>query len=273
MLRQRLPALATVGSVVKLASRGTHIHPRRRTLVRCHGFAQHQQVGVLLRQAAREQLPGLAAGAAASYAELGLGGASEFGAFDGHGEQSFLFGRRHRHAESEARRQAAGNVGPFFAVKTGFVEAAMVLLIQALGVAGMRQQMVYALSHLGKFFGLKIGAHALVEGLPGGAAVARAEGAGGRDGDDDSSLAQTLNGMQAHSARAGVPAAARGVRRQRGHLGPGLPPVRSEERRVGKERRSRWSPYHSKKRSAKRDSPPRFSLKTSRHRTGTSRGG
>src|ERR1035441_5824656 len=29
------------------------------------------------------------------------------------------------------------------------------------------------------------------------------------------------------------------------HGGPGMPAMRSEERRVGKECRSRWSPYHS----------------------------
>src|SRR2546422_726594 len=32
--------------------------------------------------------------------------------------------------------------------------------------------------------------------------------------------------------------------------------VRSEERRVGKECRSRWSPYHSKKRKLQRESAP-----------------
>src|SRR2546425_12516213 len=35
-----------------------------------------------------------------------------------------------------------------------------------------------------------------------------------------------------------------------------VPPIRSEERRVGKERRSRWSPDHYKKKSAA-PSPPR----------------
>src|SRR5689334_25050212 len=39
--------------------------------------------------------------------------------------------------------------------------------------------------------------------------------------------------------------------RHEGDLGEGLLQVRSEERRVGKECRSRWSPYHEKKKEYK----------------------
>src|ERR1039458_5231826 len=232
MLRQRAPTFAAVGGVVNLAAGRAHIHSGGRPVVRCHGLAQYQQVRVALRQAARQQAPGFAAVAAARYAELALGRAAVFGPCDGHREERFLFGCRDRHPESEARRHAAGNVGPLLAVETGFVEAAMVLLIQALGVAWVRQQMMHALPHLGEFLRLEIGAHALVEGLPGGAAIARAERAGRGDRHYHPSLAKALNGMQAHAARAGVPAAARRVRRERWHLRPRLPPVRAAEQRA-----------------------------------------
>src|ERR1039458_5420672 len=118
MFGQRGPAFAAIGGVVDLAAGCAHIHTGGRAVVRCHGFAQYEEVRVALRQAARQEFPGLAAVAAARYAELARGRAAVFSAFDGYREQRFRLGCRDRHAESETRRQAARDVGPLLAVRS-----------------------------------------------------------------------------------------------------------------------------------------------------------
>ena len=59
---------------VDLAAGGAEIDAAAVQRVNGHGVAQHVDVAVLLRQAAGERFPLVAAGAAAVHAELALGG-------------------------------------------------------------------------------------------------------------------------------------------------------------------------------------------------------
>ena len=83
--------------------------------------------------------------------------------------------------------------------------------------------------------GMYCGVQPLVDRLPGLAAVVGAEGAGGRDGDEDPLRVAGIeeDGVQAHAAGARLPVGTGAVAAQAGQLLPGLAAVgRAEERRV-----------------------------------------
>src|SRR5579859_7141164 len=105
MLRQRLPAIPGVPGIENLSTGGAEIDAGWVAIVRRHRFAQDQQIGVLLRQPLFEQLPRLAAVAAAPDLEAAVQIASKLGSFNWHGEQRLLLRGRHRERKTETARQ------------------------------------------------------------------------------------------------------------------------------------------------------------------------
>src|SRR5579864_2167806 len=105
----------------------------------------------------------------------------------------------------------------------------MILLVKRFGVIRMCEQFMNALSDLGIFVRPEIGPHVAVEWRPRFQSIERAKSPGRRDRNHHSSLAQTLNGVQAHASRARCPLFPRGVIVERQHFFPGLAPVPAAE--------------------------------------------
>src|ERR1035437_6295053 len=192
ILRQNLPTVAGVRRLENLSAGGADVDTGGRGAIGRHRFAQHQQVRIALRQPARQQGPVPASVPAARHAELGLRHAAVFGPFDRYREHGVRFAGRDRQSETEARRQPLGNIRPLLGGEFRLVNSAVVLLVQRLGIAGMRQQFVHALAHLRELHRLEIGAHSRVERFPRGAAIHRPERARRRDGGDHAAAAQAL---------------------------------------------------------------------------------
>src|SRR2546430_16816238 len=131
-----------------------------------------------------------------------------------------------------------------------------------------------AMAHFGGGIGNVLRVQAFVDGLPGFAAIVGSKRARGRDGDDHALRIAGIvkDAMQTHATSAWLPLRTRAVAAKSRKLLPGfaavfrtedggildtgvddvwfgergfnVPDARSEERREGKECRSRWSPYH-----------------------------
>ena len=85
--------------------------------------------------------------------------------------------------EAEVGGQLARDLGPPAAAVVGAVDAAVVLLVKAVGVVGVQMHLVNALAELGRVAGVEVGAYALVAQIPCLAAIGGFESANRRDAD------------------------------------------------------------------------------------------
>ena len=172
-----MPGIAGIARVEQRPSRSSKVNASGITIVGGHGFTKNCDVGVGLREAPGEQLPGTAAIAASGYTEFSLRDKTLFGRIDRDGEQRLLFGGGDGEREAEARGQTFRDVCPFFGVEIGAVDAAVVLLVKRVGIARMSFQLVDALADFRKFDGRKIREDVAVERRPGFAGIVGTEGA------------------------------------------------------------------------------------------------
>ena len=178
------PRRALVGARPQLAVARPERDPDRVEAVDRHRLAEDAEVGVLLGQPGGEPLPG----------RPPVAGPPDRGGGVEH--EPPALGRRERdhpgrgrvarvgdHREAEVRREAARDLRPRRAAVVGAVDAAVVLLVERLGLAGRRHELVDALAELRRRPGDEVGADAAVPRLPRRPAVARLERPDGRDPD------------------------------------------------------------------------------------------
>ena len=109
--------------------------------------------------------------------------------------------------EAEVGGEIAADFGPVVAGVVGAHDVPVLLHEEGAGTGGVHGDVVDAVADLGGGVGDVLGAEALVDGLPGFAAVIGAEGSGGGDGDvHPLGIAGVEDdGVEAHASGAGVP--------------------------------------------------------------------
>src|SRR5271156_6462274 len=141
-----MPGIARISRVKQCSTCSAEVDPGRVAVIGGHRLAKYEVVGISLWQALTQKYPRLASIAASGHAEFAFGNVPFLGRNDGNCEKRVFFGRGNSQTKSKARRQTFRNIGPFFVGKTSAVDAAMVLLVESLRVAGMRFQLVDALA-------------------------------------------------------------------------------------------------------------------------------
>ena len=137
----------------------------------------------------------------------------------------------HVQREAEIGGQVAADLVPGIAGVVAAHHVPVLLHEQHVRTRGVHGDVVHAVAHFGAQVGNVAGPQATVDGLPRDAAVVGAEGARGRDGDEDSPGIGGIekDGVQTHPAGAWLPARSGAVAAQSGKLLPGLAGVGGAE--------------------------------------------
>ncbi len=202
-----LPGVAGVGGAVDLAACCAEVDAAVVEGVYGHGVAEDVDVAVLLREAARERLPVVAAGAAAEDLQLAVEGEVFGVALDGDDVNGLGLVGVDVDDEAEVGREIAGDFGPVVAGVVGAHDVPVFLHEEGVGGGWVHGDVVDAVADFGGGVGNVFAVEALVDGLPGEAGVVAAEGSGGGDGDDDAvGVGGVKNdGVEAEAAGTGVP--------------------------------------------------------------------
>src|SRR5579859_3493028 len=226
VVRDQLPRVASVAAGEDLAGVRADIDAARVERVAGHAVAQHAQRDAGAgRQAVSERLPALAAVARAIDGEVVAEVVPVLGFHDGKDRVGVL--AINRDGEAELGRQIVLDVRPFVAAVEGLVDAAVVLLIQHVGIGRVLQHAMQALAEVGIYVRLEAGARALVGEGPRLAAVLGAITARRRDAHPHPFGIRVVrhDGVQAHATSTRIPVLARGMAHQAGVQLPRLAAV------------------------------------------------
>src|SRR5579863_9896243 len=92
MCREYMPGITGISSMEECPTRSAEIYAGRVAVVGGHCFAQNEIIGIGLRQALGEKLPGLAPVAAARHTKLAFWNVPLFGRDDRNGEECIFLG-------------------------------------------------------------------------------------------------------------------------------------------------------------------------------------
>ena len=148
VLGEQPPRLAVVDRGVHLAGAGAEVEPGRILTVGGEPVAQHGEVGVVLRQPGGQRLPRLAGVGRPPHDALPVGRAAVLVAL----QRQQVRGRRPRRVgddrEPEVHPGDPRHRRPRRAAVVAAVDAAVMLEVEALGVAGVARHLVHALAEL-----------------------------------------------------------------------------------------------------------------------------
>src|SRR5438477_3209945 len=225
------PVIAGICGAIHLAASGAEVDSARIERIDRHSIAQYVDVAIALRQAFRERLPFIAAGAAAINAELSIKREMLRVTLDRHHVNGIRLVRMNVNRKSEISRQIAADFVPRITGVIATHHIPVFLHEEHTGPGTVHGDAMNAVADLGRRVGNVLRLEPAIDRLPGFAVVVTAILACGRNRNEDAiGIARIQNNrVQAHSARAGLPLGARRMAAQPGQFVPGLAAVGGAE--------------------------------------------